>query len=273
MKYPEEKRLRRHHLPRVKTASDAIETIRQFNIDRNQFGALFKDGSSVRGWYAVRTTDGQFIFEPTRIIGYDLKAQRDAIFKGRPYFVTGGVSKSKLKQWFREVNESSVEFTSLKQSLDEFLLRNGERFNALAKIYLPKDQLIAEPIATFAKDSQETYPVGAASRVSVNKFDRDPKASEACIVFYKSTECQICKTDLGDIYGEFAKGFIHVHHLFPDTLRDEEDPIIPSTELLPVCPNCHAMFHHKRPSQTPRSPDELKRLMAEAKRKRHHRSA
>lgn len=44
---------------------------------------------------------------------------------------------------------------------------------------------------------------------------------------------------------------MHVHHLVP--LSDIEKPyrVNPVDDLRPVCPNCHAMVHQRRPPYTP----------------------
>ena len=57
-------------------------------------------------------------------------------------------------------------------------------------------------------------------------------------------------------YGERGKGFIHVHHLDPLGTRKKRKKIDPIKDLVPVCPNCHAMLHSTDP---PLGIEELKR--------------
>ena len=45
------------------------------------------------------------------------------------------------------------------------------------------------------------------------------------------------------MYGHFAKGFIHVHHVKPLALTDGQYQLDPIADLRPVCPNCHSMLH------------------------------
>lgn len=45
------------------------------------------------------------------------------------------------------------------------------------------------------------------------------------------------------IYGEIGAGYIHVHHLKPLAEVTGEREIDPIADLIPVCPNCHAMLH------------------------------
>lgn len=56
-------------------------------------------------------------------------------------------------------------------------------------------------------------------------------------------------------YGEIGKGFIHVHHEVEISTIGEDYEIDPIDDLKPVCPNCHAMLHKRKPAY---SIDELK---------------
>jgi len=50
------------------------------------------------------------------------------------------------------------------------------------------------------------------------------------------------------IYGKLGKGFIHVHHLKPiATRKGKTYTLDPKKDLIPVCPNCHAMLHRTDP--------------------------
>ena len=55
--------------------------------------------------------------------------------------------------------------------------------------------------------------------------------------------CSVCGTDFHKMYGELGKGFIHVHHIVPISMIGKEYKLDPIKDLVPVCPNCHAMLH------------------------------
>ena len=67
--------------------------------------------------------------------------------------------------------------------------------------------------------------------------------------------CLICGADLGAIYGELGEGFIHVHHIRPLSGTRQERETDPEKDLIPVCPNCHAVVHR---GGVTRSPDEIR---------------
>jgi 5-methylcytosine-specific restriction protein A len=47
-----------------------------------------------------------------------------------------------------------------------------------------------------------------------------------------------------------GKGYIHVHHLTPLSTINGEYEVNPISDLIPVCPNCHAMIHKSNPPLT-----------------------
>lgn len=53
------------------------------------------------------------------------------------------------------------------------------------------------------------------------------------------------KAVIVDVYGEVGKGFIHVHHIVPLHELGGTYKVDYKKDLVPVCPNCHAMLHKK----------------------------
>lgn len=104
---------------------------------------------------------------------------------------------------------------------------------------------------------EATYIDGAAIQVTVNRYERDRKARQAALEWH-GYQCKVCGIEMTKVYGEIAKGFIHVHHLVPLSEIKEVYQVDPKTDLIPVCPNCHAMLHRQDP---PLSPEALNRHM------------
>ena len=55
--------------------------------------------------------------------------------------------------------------------------------------------------------------------------------------------CSICGMDFGKRYGKDGEGFIHVHHMKPLHKIGGDYIVDYKNDLIPVCPNCHAMIH------------------------------
>ena len=55
----------------------------------------------------------------------------------------------------------------------------------------------------------------------------------------------ICRFDAETVYGKEFAGKIEVHHIVPISEIGTDYKVDPETDLIPVCPNCHAILHTK----------------------------
>ena len=91
----------------------------------------------------------------------------------------------------------------------------------------------------------------------MNRYERDRNARQAALRHH-GCQCKVCGIDMSKVYGKIAEGFIHVHHLVPLSAIKEDYRLDPINDLIPVCPNCHAMLHRRIP---PYTPEELKNML------------
>ena len=91
---------------------------------------------------------------------------------------------------------------------------------------------------------------GAKTRITVNSYERNPQARKKCIQHYGGTKCQVCNFDFGKFYGKIGEDFIHVHHIKDLAKIRKSYEVNPAKDLIPVCPNCHAMLHREKPALT-----------------------
>lgn len=89
--------------------------------------------------------------------------------------------------------------------------------------------------------SSEIYE-GIKKQVSVNKYERSSIARARCIEIH-GHKCKVCDFDFELVYGALGKEFIHVHHVIPIHTIGKSYKINYANDLVPVCPNCHAMLH------------------------------
>jgi len=94
-----------------------------------------------------------------------------------------------------------------------------------------------------------TYPEGAKRVVTINSYERNPRARQACIAHY-GAQCSICGFSFAGAYGDVGDGLNHVHHLLPLSQQGEAYKLKPIEDLRPVCPNCHAILHRRVPPFT-----------------------
>jgi 5-methylcytosine-specific restriction protein A len=111
---------------------------------------------------------------------------------------------------------------------------------------------------TAIDETSQGLPEGAISQIEVNRYERSALNREACIMIHGCT-CKVCGFDFRKVYGELGQGYIHVHHVTPVSQLGPNYIVDPSKDLVPVCPNCHAMLHRRNP---PLTVDELKKLVS-----------
>lgn len=102
---------------------------------------------------------------------------------------------------------------------------------------------------------ERTFSEGTARIIQSKRIERNPLARQRCIEFH-GARCKVCDISFDERYGSFGAGYIHVHHVDPLAMGARD--VDPRSDLVPVCPNCHAMLHRRVP---PFSVDELKELM------------
>ena len=106
-------------------------------------------------------------------------------------------------------------------------------------------------------EDDELYYEGSVTTVKVNRYERNQDARKKCIEIH-GCQCKICGFDFEKTYGEAGKGLIHVHHVVPISSIKEEYQIDYEKDLIPVCPNCHAMIHRKK---DPYTCEEIKKML------------
>jgi len=116
------------------------------------------------------------------------------------------------------------------------------------------------PLEEINESAIEGESEGAALFKLVKQYERSRINRAACIEIHGTT-CRICDFDFGAKFGELGEGFIHVHHIVPASEMGGSYSLDPGKDLLPVCPNCHAMLHRRKPAL---SPEDLIQILSGA---------
>lgn len=95
-------------------------------------------------------------------------------------------------------------------------------------------------------EAPEKYSEGAKTTISINAYERSAKARRSCIQHH-GLNCAACGFNFKTVYGQLGDEFIHVHHIVPIGSLGDEYTVDPVKDLIPVCPNCHAMIHRVNP--------------------------
>lgn len=108
-----------------------------------------------------------------------------------------------------------------------------------------KPQLLKREKHSIVEDASSSLE-GRLIESTSNRRERKRENRERCLANYdrQRPPCVVCGMNFYDEYGLIGCGFIHVHHTKPAAVFDAGgEELVPSKDLVPVCPNCHAMLH------------------------------
>ena len=147
-----------------------------------------------------------------------------------------------------------------KEFIDHYKKSNGSPISAFHKYREYLDYKDNESLNCIVGATDDNSSAGIPSynekiSVWVDRYERDQKERKKCIA-EKGLNCYVCGMNFKDVYGEIGQGFIHVHHIEFLSMNGKDV----SENLIPVCPNCHAMLHMKRNGITMKYED-LKELL------------
>lgn len=116
-----------------------------------------------------------------------------------------------------------------------------------AKLGLEMPEAEEDPLPEEIGEVYGPLTEGAKKQITVNAYERDPKAVKCCKDYYMHRDgklvCQICHFDFGAVYGVEYANKIHIHHIKPISEIGGEYEVDPLEDLIPVCPNCHMVLH------------------------------
>lgn len=103
-----------------------------------------------------------------------------------------------------------------------------------------------------------TLPQQALRWSLASRYENDPDAVRICLVHH-GPACAACGFDFAAAFGVDGAGLMQAHHIVPPRLVDEGYELDPATDLVPLCPSCHAMAHSGFPD--PYTAAELRHLL------------
>lgn len=136
-------------------------------------------------------------------------------------------------------------------------IREAQRRLATVPEYAWRKEVNPEENFSGEITNPEIFKEGSTKQVTVNIYERSSAARKECLNKHGYC-CKVCGMSFLEVYGDIGKNFIHVHHIKPLAGATGQYELNPKKDLIPVCPNCHAMLHTSSP---PLSIEELKILL------------
>ncbi|MDT8894037.1 HNH endonuclease [Halomonas sp. I1] len=242
---------------------EPVESINEAQVNAQAFSGVGKAAKTVANenfnrffhWYYFPELD---LFAPSKFIGY--KNTNLDNYKGKG---TGTETQRVLGQWFSKVEagteshkELSRKLTDFAESIDKTISK--KTFEGTGGVYILSGEYADQDFPD--EITKSSFKEGATKQVRVNAYERSNQARAECIEYY-GAKCCVCDFEFQSLYGkELGAGFIHVHHLVDISQIGKEYEVDPIADLRPVCPNCHAMLHKRKPAM---HPEELRKIVKE----------
>lgn len=173
---------------------------------------------------------GQMHFAPSRFIGYLNNTLLVHLVKNNGKngsYTSSSIDKILSKRkYIDELEKSYLEYCEIIGAIPKNMV------NTQRKYWYLENTL---------KVTKELFDEGNIKQVSTNKYERSFEARKRAIE-YHGIKCIVCGLDFEETYGELGRGFIHIHHIVPIASKGKTK-IDYEKDLVPVCPNCHAMLH------------------------------
>lgn len=219
-------------------------------IDWTQ-SANFEVGDSI---YLYISKPYQQIMYATEVIAVNLT--ENEIAEDNKYWVNPMEAHSKKRKKYVRLKKSM--FIDYERLTLEHLMNHGLSKAPQGPVRVPQ-QLLEYIEAQFSSDYSTpgeiaiedvtAFVEGATTSIYINKYERSRTARNQCIAHF-GPHCTVCEMDFEEVYGDVGKDFIHVHHIVPLNEIKAAYTVNPITDLIPVCPNCHAMLHRKVNGET-----------------------
>ena len=174
----------------------------------------------------------------------------DVESKDKDYYETARLKLSALGGFKKKCPEASSILQSLKLLVAFF---DNEMCKAgLGKTTKkpPKAQpaSVGGGTPTAQKNAPTVLEEGEIIEMHIAKHERNVALRVACIEHFSAQHggavvCEACGLSFGERYGEIGEGYIEVHHLSPISQTEWSHTVDPTTDLVPLCANCHAMIH------------------------------
>lgn len=230
----------------VTTYKQSLASAKKFqNVGKARDSIAFNNLGKYFHWHYFEELHS---FAPSKFIGYKGTTVSSYASQG-----TGTETVRALGKIFNKVVRPSQQFDVLAEHLSEWLESFGKTLSqktldGTGGIYIRKGTILSEEPIKNTKSKTE-YFEGDPVEVRQTRYERDPKAREDCLKYF-GYACQACKLNFEHRYGEIGREFIHVHHIEPLSIIGRKRKIEPTKDLIPLCPNCHAMIHKLPPPQT-----------------------
>ena len=243
---------------------DSVWTVAIANLDVNdsftlEFRKEWRSAQSVLVWGKFARPCIQKLGEADAMSRSSVAAVAAALPKGvRPQFVVNGVDRPLNDPTSWPATWSSVQWSLHRGSLPGDTMTDGDWETIAADLVLPLLAMLVALLGVEEVDADASAAEGTSYEARSIRYERKKINRDICLRI-RGTRCLCCNRLMEDEYGAIPHDLIEVHHVTPAAKMGPGYRVNPTTDLIPVCPNCHRVLHRSDP---PMLPEQLRALLA-----------
>ena len=131
---------RRNLVPTLATSLNIVRAgITGFRDEVRRNPQLRSRLAHARAWYAHQDEDGQWLFGPSKFVGYKGLTAEQYIEQADKGFLDGRRTEIQLKQWFEQLDPGTELHEQLRLALSDFLAEHNKAPNQKMRINIPRE--------------------------------------------------------------------------------------------------------------------------------------
>jgi 5-methylcytosine-specific restriction protein A len=224
-----------------------------------EFRKEWRSAQSVLVWGKFARPCIQRLGEADPVSRSSVAAVAAALPKGiRPQFVINGVEHllNDPTEWPAVWN--SVQWSLLRGSLPGDTMSEQDWETVAADLVLPLLSMLVALLGVEELEADKSADEGNSYEVCSLRYERKKINRDICLRI-RGSRCLCCNRSMEEEYGSAAQDLIEVHHVTPVASMGSQYRVNPTTDLIPVCPNCHRVLHRSDP---PIPPEQLRATLA-----------
>ncbi len=243
---------------------DAVWTVAIADVDVNdsftvEFRKEWRSAQSVLVWGKFARPCIRKLGEADSVSRSSVAAIASALPKGiRLQFVVNGVERRLNDPTSWPAGWTSVQWTLLRGSLPGDTMTEEDWAAVAAELVLPLLSMLVALLGVEDVDSDASATEGNSYQARSIRYERKKINRDICLRI-RGTQCLCCNRSMEAEYGSVARDLIEVHHVVPASAMGPDYRVNPTTDLIPVCPNCHRVLHRSDP---PMPPEQLRAILA-----------
>jgi 5-methylcytosine-specific restriction protein A len=239
---------------------ESIWTVSVADLDVNdsftiEFRKEWRSAQSVLVWGKFARPCIQKLGEADHVSRSAVAAVAASLPKGiRPQFVVNGVERPLDDHTAWPDIWQSVNWSLLRRSLPSDTMTTQDWEKVAEDLVLPLLSMLVALLGVEEVEADASVAEGDSYEARSIRYERKKINRDICLRI-RGTFCLCCNRSMEEIYGIAAHNLIEVHHVVPAASMGPEYRVNPTTDLIPVCPNCHRVLHRLNP---PMPPEELR---------------